>query len=168
MIFLIVHFGKEWKLGIQTRHAHIYGIIWGWRECKQTWWKAKWNVPVRLKQFKIEKRKVELKEKKLEKMRLKEDVPGAACAIGVQLQISILKQTYIFSHDTSCLWSSIKFQTRGVPQAIFAQRHTTTCMSHHIKFKVAAWLVPPNDPINACALSLGPRLSLFSEVNYYL
>ena len=30
-----------------------------------------------LKQFKIEKWKVELKEKKLEKVRLKEDVPGA-------------------------------------------------------------------------------------------
>ena len=30
-----------------------------------------------VKQFKIEKRKVELKEKKLEKVRLKEDVPGA-------------------------------------------------------------------------------------------
>ena len=60
------------------------------------------------------------------------------CAIGVQLQISILKQTYIFSHDTSCLWYSIKFQTRGVPQVICAQRHTTTCMSRHIKFKVAA------------------------------
>ena len=77
MIFLIVHFGKEWKPGIQTRHAHIYGIIWGGCECKQTWWKAKWNVPVRLKQFKTEKRKVELKEKELEKVRLKEDVPGA-------------------------------------------------------------------------------------------
>ena len=84
---------------------------------------------MRLKQFKTEKRKVELKEKELEKVRLKEDVPGAIllqkknanpCAIGVQLQISILKQTYIFSHDTSCLWYSIKFQTRGVPQAICA------------------------------------------------
>ena len=91
---------------------------------------------------------------------------GNPCAIGVDLQISILKQTYIFSHDTSCLWYSIKFQTRGVPQAICAQRRTTTCMSHHIKFKVAARLVPPNDPINACALSLGPRLSLFSGVSY--
>ena len=30
-----------------------------------------------LKQFKIEKWKMELKEKKLEKVRLKEDVPGA-------------------------------------------------------------------------------------------
>ena len=53
------------------------GLFGGGRECKQTWWKAKWNVPVGLKQFKIEKRKVELKEKKLEKVRLKEDVPGA-------------------------------------------------------------------------------------------
>ena len=30
-----------------------------------------------IKQFKIEKRKVELKEKKLDKVRLREDVPGA-------------------------------------------------------------------------------------------
>ena len=28
--------------------------------------------------------------------------------------------------------------------------------------------VPPNNPINARALSLGPRLSLFSEVSYFL
>ena len=65
------------KAWVQTRHVHIYGIIWGGRECTQTWWKAKWNVPVGLKQFKIEQWKVELKEKKLEKVRLKEDVPGA-------------------------------------------------------------------------------------------
>ena len=25
----IAHFGKEWQPGTQTRHGHIYGIIWG-------------------------------------------------------------------------------------------------------------------------------------------
>ena len=34
------------------------------------------------------------------------------------------------------------------------------------KIKVAARLVPPNCPINARVLSLGLRLSLFSEVSY--
>ena len=38
---------------------------------------------------------------------------NAPCAIGVQLQIGVPKQTYIFSLDTSCLWYSIKCQTRG-------------------------------------------------------
>ena len=33
------------------------------RECKQTWLKANWNVLPGLKQLKITKRKVELKEK---------------------------------------------------------------------------------------------------------
>ena len=115
-------------------------------------------------------------------MKLKEDVPGRVyfeknwknanpCAIPVQLQIGVPKQTYIFSLDTSSLWYSIKCQTRGVPEVICAQRHTTTCMSRHN----SRWLLtltppppppPPNDPINARALSLGPRLSLFSEVGY--
>ena len=40
----------------------------------KTWRKAKWNVSVRLKQLKIGKRKVELKEKKNEKLK-EEDVP---------------------------------------------------------------------------------------------
>ena len=35
----------------------------GGRECKQTWLKAKWNVSPGLKQLKITKRKVELKDK---------------------------------------------------------------------------------------------------------
>ena len=32
---------------------------------------------------------------------------------------------------TPCLWYSIKCQTRGVPEVICAQKHTTTCMSGH-------------------------------------
>ena len=132
-------------------------------------------------------------------MKLKEDVPGRVyfeknwknanpCAIPVQLQIGVPKQTYIFSLDTSSLWYSIKCQTRGVPEVICAQRHTTTCMSRHnsrwlltlTPTPCSLWLLltlthtppptppppPPKDPINARALSLGPRLSLFSEVGY--
>ena len=53
------------------------------------------------------------------------------CALGVQLPISVPKQTYIFSLDTSCLWYSIKCQTRRVPEVICTQRHTRTCMSRH-------------------------------------
>ena len=76
-------------------------------------------------------------------MKLKKDVPGRfyqfeknqknanPCAIGVQLQISVPKQTYIFSLYMSCLWYSIECQTRGVPEVICAQRHSTTCMPRH-------------------------------------
>ena len=35
-----------------------------------------------------------------------------------------------------------------------------------LQFKVAARLVSLNNPINERALSLGPRLSLFSQVRY--
>ena len=40
-------------------------------------------------------------------------------------------------------------------------------MSRH-NLRWLARLVPPNNPINARELSLGPRLSLFSEVSYSL
>ena len=53
------------------------------------------------------------------------------CALGVRLQITVSKQMYIFSRDTSCLWYSMKCQTRGVSEVICAQRHTRTCMSRH-------------------------------------
>ena len=57
--------------------ARVYGITWG-RKCKQAWRKEKWNVSTGLKQLKIAKRKVELKKKKQENVKLKEeDVPGA-------------------------------------------------------------------------------------------
>ena len=39
--------------------------------------KAEWKVYVELKQLKIAKRKVELKGKKHENVKLKEDVPGS-------------------------------------------------------------------------------------------
>lgn len=68
--------------------------------------------------------------------------------------------------DTSCLSYSIKCQTKGVPEVICGQRHTTTCMSHHN----SSWLVdlsPPNNPINAHTPSLDHRLSLSSKVSYY-
>ena len=60
----------------------IYGIIWGDANVsKQTWRKVKWNVSAGFKiakrVLKIAKRKVELKEKKHENVKLKEkDGPG--------------------------------------------------------------------------------------------
>ena len=53
------------------------GLFGGTCECKQTLRKAKWNVSTGLKQLKIAKQKVELKEKKHENVRLEEDVPEA-------------------------------------------------------------------------------------------
>ena len=54
-----------------------------------------------------------------------------ACAVGVQLQISVPKQTYIFSADTLFLWYSVKRHIRGVSEVICAQRHTTTYVVRH-------------------------------------
>ena len=47
-------------------------------------------------------------------------------------------------------------------RVLCVQRHTTTCMSRHI-LKVAARLVPPYNPINALANSLGPRYHSFPK-----
>ena len=55
---------------------------------------------------------------------------------------------------------------RKVPEFFCAQkRKKTTCMSRH-NSRWLARLFPPNNPINERALSLGSRLSLFSEVSY--
>ena len=53
---------------------------------------------------------------------------------------------------------------RGVAEVICTQRHTTSCMSRHN----SRWMLDlsPKNPINVRALSLGPRLSLFSGVSY--
>ena len=66
------------------------------------------------------------------------------------------KHTYSRSLETSCLWYSIECKIRGVPEVICAQRHETNYMSPHN----SRWLLdlsPPNNPINARALSLGTR-----------
>ena len=56
---------------------HLWDYLGG-RKCKQTWRKVKWNFSVGLKQLKIAKQKVELKENNIiENVKLKEDVPGA-------------------------------------------------------------------------------------------
>ena len=55
----------------------------------------------------------------------------------------------------------------GVPEVICVQSHTTTYMSRHNSRWLARHVPPPsNNPINARALSLSHRLSLFSEVSY--
>ena len=58
-----------------------------------------------------------------------------------------------------------KCQTRGVPEVICAQRCTTNCTSHHN----SRWLLDlsPQTIPQMRALSLGPRLSLFSVVSYW-
>ena len=43
--------------------ARAFMGLFGERKCKQTWRNAKWNVLAGIKQLKIAKRKVELKEK---------------------------------------------------------------------------------------------------------
>ena len=140
---LIAHFGKEWKPGTRTRRAHLWDYL-GRHECKQTWRKANWNVSSGLKQLKVAKRREKLKEKKNVKMwswrkmclgrfYLEKNQKNAPCASAVQIQISVSKQKYIFSLDTSYLSYSIKCQTRRVPKVICAQRHTTniTKQSHN-------------------------------------
>ena len=110
-----------------------------------------------------------MKKKKHENVKLKENVPRAILLREkpeeCNISSSVPKQTYIFSiAGDVCLWYSIKYKTRGVPEVICAQRHKTNYMSPHN----SRWLLdlsPPNNPINARALSLGTRRSLFSEVS---
>ena len=86
------------------------------------------------------------------------------CAIGVQIQIIVPEQTYIFSPDTSCLGYSIKCQTMEVLEIIWAQRHIAK-LPVPASFQLAArgFLYPPNDPINARALSLVPGYHSFPK-----
>ena len=120
------------------------------RECKQTWRKAKWNVPAGLKQLKIAKRKVRLNEKKNENIKLKQNVPRAILlrekpeeckSVHYRSSTSTVafrsKRTFFRSLDTSCLWYSIKCKTREVPEVICAQRHKTNYMSRH----TSRWLL---------------------------
>ena len=53
----------------------------------------------------------------------------------------------------------------GEFQKLFVHKGTLNLHASS-KHKVVAHFVPPNNPINTCTLSLGPRLSLFSEVGY--
>ena len=65
---------------------------------------------------------------------LEKNLKNAPCAIAVQIQISVSKQKYIFSLDTSYLSYSIKCQTRRVPTVICAQRHTTNITKQSNKY----------------------------------
>ena len=57
---------------------------------------------------------------------------------------------------------TIKFQTRGVPVHKGTQQ-----LASLVVIQAGCSLCSPKYPINVRALSLGPRLSLFSEVGYY-
>ena len=72
-----------------------------------------------------------------------------------------------FALETSCLWYSIKCQTRGVPEVMCAQSQTTTSMSRH-NSRWLAGLVPPKNPINACSLSWVPELLLGSTKSFVI
>ena len=82
-------------------------------------------------------------------------------AIGVQIQIIVPKQTYIFSPNTSCLEYSIKCQTMGVLEIIWAQQQVA-CPGI-IPGGCSGFSVPPKDPINARALSLVPGYHSFPK-----
>ena len=106
-------------------------------------------------------------------MKLKKDVPGAIllrekpqeCKSVCSRSSTSIFLILVFSYFSY----SIKYQNWGVPEVICAQRPTTTCMSRH----KSRWLLdlsprsPANNPINSRALSMNPRLSLFSEVSYW-
>ena len=85
------------------------------------------------------------------------------CAIGLQIQITVPEQTYIFSPDTSCLGYSIKCQTMGVLEIIWAQRHTASCTSQHYSRWLLGVFCPPKGSINARALSLVPGCHSFPK-----
>ena len=90
------------------------------------------------------------------------------CAIGVQIQIIVPKQTYIFSPDTSCLGYSIKCQTMEVLEIIWAQRHTASCTFRHYSRWLLGVFCPPKRFHKRARASFDPRLSLISEVGYYI
>ena len=83
---------------------------------------------------------------------------------GVQIQIIIPKPTCIFSTDKSSLGYSIKCQTMGGLEIIWAQRYTASCMHVPALFQAAArGFVPRKDPINARTLSLVPGYHSFPK-----
>ena len=88
----------------------------------------------RVKTAQKSKKEGKLKEKKHDDVKLREDL----LTLGKtrRKQICVLSEfnktnIHISSLDMSCLWYSIKCQTRGVPEVICTQRHTTTCMPRH-------------------------------------
>ena len=71
--------------------------------------------------YRIRRSRVFLLQGKIDGTALFTTIPmGRAnpCAIGVQIQIIVPEQTYIFSPDTSCLGYFIKCQTMGVFEII--------------------------------------------------
>ena len=89
-------------------------------------------------------------------------------AIRVQIQIIVTKQTYIFSPDTSCLGYSVKCQTMGVLEIIWAQRHTASCMSrHYCRWLLGVFCPPKRSHKRARALSLVPGYHSFPKWAIY-
>ena len=106
----------------------------GGRECEQTCRKAKWTVSAELKQLKIAKGKVELKKKKADGICVVGDFTSRKTGRMHRekaSEIDSLPWSQNNRKKTSCLWYSVKCQTRGALEINCAQRHTTTCMSRH-------------------------------------
>ena len=146
--------------------------------CKQTWRNAKWNVSVGIKQLKIAKRKVELKEKTW-----KCEAEGGGCSRGNFTSRKTRRMrretaSEMSSFEASLPWSqnNRKEHAAGyvLPLVFYKMPDEGSLWSYlrrkahnnlHV-FNVAARLVRSNNPINGRALTLGPRLSLFSEESY--
>ena len=153
--------------------------LFGERKCKQTWRNAKWNVSAGIKQLKIAKRKVELKEKTW-----KCEAEGGGCSRGNFTSRKTRRMrretaSEMASFEASLPWSqnyrkenaagyvlSLVFYKMPDEGSFWSYLRRKAHNNLHV-FKVAARLVPSNNPINGRALTLGPRLSLFSEESYY-
>ena len=123
---------KRDSLGPKLGARAFMGLSGG-RACKQTWRKATWNVSAE------QNGRWNWQGKKHENVKLKEeDVPGTSLPREKREECTVKQlQRWPLSHgakttgkktqlDTSRLWYSIKCQTRGVPEVICAERHTTT------------------------------------------
>ena len=155
--------------------------LFGERKCKQTWRNAKWNVSAGLKQLKIAKRKVELKEKTW-----KCEAEGGGCSRGNFTSRKTRRMRRETASEMSSfeaslpwrLWSQnnrkehvagyvlpLVFYKMPDEESLWSYLRRMAHNNLHV-FNVAARLVRSNNPINGRALTLGPRLSLFSEESY--
>ena len=177
---ILIHSLPEWNSSLQKRViawdpncARIYGIIWGGggRECKQTWRKAKWNVSAELKQLKIAKRKVELREKKTWQC----EAEGKRCACGNFTSRKTRRMHRETASEMASLWWSQNNRKENAVRAKVSTRELGSSWSYLCKkTQQLACLViiqgargcstcPPNNPITECALSLIPGYHSFPK-----
>ena len=105
--------------------AFIMGLFGG-RECKQTWRKAKWSVSAGFKQLKIVKQKVELKERKMKMWSWRKKMCLGRFYLENKTEECTVKQLQRWflcrgakttgkkmQLDKTCLWYSKKCHPRG-------------------------------------------------------